>query len=43
MSPWLPPIYPLKAVLPVSATLLLLQGVSEFVKSVYAAKSGRWQ
>jgi TRAP-type mannitol/chloroaromatic compound transport system permease small subunit len=43
LSPWLPPIYPLKTVLPVSAALLLLQGVSEFVKSAYAAKGGRWE
>jgi TRAP-type mannitol/chloroaromatic compound transport system permease small subunit len=43
LSPWLPPVYPLKTVLPVSAALLLLQGVSEFLKSVYAAKAGRWE
>jgi TRAP-type mannitol/chloroaromatic compound transport system permease small subunit len=43
LSPWLPPVYPLKTALPVSAALLLLQGVSEFLKSVYAAKAGRWE
>ena len=43
LSPWLPPVYPLKTVLPVTAALLLLQGVSEFLKSVYAAKAGRWK
>src|SRR3546814_16828136 len=43
LSPWLPPVYPLKTVLPVSAALLLLQGVSEFIKSIYAAKGGRWE
>lgn len=42
LSPWLPPIYPLKTVLPVTAVLLLLQGVSELLKSYYAAKAGRW-
>lgn len=42
LSAWLPPVYPLKTVLPVSAALLLLQGISEFIKSVYAAKRGRW-
>lgn len=42
MSPWMPVIYPLKAVLPVSAALLLLQGVSEFLKSLVAAIEGRW-
>jgi TRAP-type mannitol/chloroaromatic compound transport system permease small subunit len=43
LSPWLPPIYPLKTALPVSAALLLVQGVSEFLKSVYAARGGKWE
>lgn len=43
LSPWLPPVYPLKTVLPVSAALLLLQGVSELIKSIYAARGGRWE
>lgn len=42
MSPWLPPIYPLKTVLPVAASLLILQGISEFLKSIHAARTGRW-
>ena len=42
LSPWQPPIYPLKIVLPVSAVLLFLQGIAEFLKSAYAAKHGRW-
>lgn len=42
LSPWLPPIYPLKTVLPMSAALLLLQGISELLKSLYAARHGRW-
>ena len=42
MSPWMPIIYPLKTVLPVSAALLLLQGISEFLKSLVAALEGRW-
>lgn len=41
-SPWMPIIYPLKAVLPISAALLLLQGIAEFLKSVIAALEGRW-
>jgi TRAP-type mannitol/chloroaromatic compound transport system permease small subunit len=41
-SSWMPIIYPLKIVLPVTAALLLLQGISEFLKSLYAAVSGRW-
>jgi len=41
-SSWMPVIYPLKAVIPVAAALLLLQGVSEFLKCVYALRTGRW-
>lgn len=40
-SPWRPPLYPLKMVIPVSAMLLLLQGISEFLKSAYAAVKGQ--
>ncbi len=41
-SAWRPIIYPFKTVMPVTAALLLWQGFSEFVKSVYAAVTGRW-
>lgn len=41
-SPWHPPVYPFKMVVPVTAILLLLQGVSEFLKSTYAALRGEW-
>lgn len=41
-SPWRPPIYPFKMIVPVSALLLLLQGVAEFLKSLYAARKGAW-
>lgn len=40
-SPLRPPMYPFKAVIPVAAFLLLIQGVSEFLKSAYAARTGR--
>ncbi|MBI2206384.1 MAG: TRAP transporter small permease subunit [Candidatus Rokubacteria bacterium] len=40
-SPWRPPLYPLKAVIPLTALLLLLQGVSELLKSLYVARTGR--
>lgn len=39
---WRPYIYPFKMVMPVSAVLLIVQGISEFLKSAYAAKTGRW-
>lgn len=41
-SSWMPVIYPLKAVIPVAALLLLVQGVSEFLKCLYALRTGRW-
>ena len=40
-SPWRPILYPFKAVIPVTALMLLLQGVSEFLKSMYAVRTGR--
>jgi TRAP-type mannitol/chloroaromatic compound transport system permease small subunit len=40
-SPWRPILYPLKAVIPVTALMLLMQGLSEFLKSVYAVRTGR--
>lgn len=39
---WMPPVYPIKSVLPLGAALLLIQGVSEFLKSLYAVTRGRW-
>jgi TRAP-type mannitol/chloroaromatic compound transport system permease small subunit len=41
-SPWMPVVYPFKGVMPVATLLLLLQGVSELLKSVYAAMKGEW-
>ena len=41
-SAWRPIIYPFKGVMPLTAGLLLLQGVSEFLKSVHAARTGEW-
>jgi TRAP-type mannitol/chloroaromatic compound transport system permease small subunit len=40
-SPWRPIVYPLKTVLPVTALLILIQGVSEFIKSLHLALKGR--
>jgi TRAP-type mannitol/chloroaromatic compound transport system permease small subunit len=39
-TPWRPLLWPLKAVIPVTCVLLLIQGVSETIKSVYAARTG---
>lgn len=41
-SSWMPIVYPFKFVMPLSTALLLLQGVSEFLKSVYAGLKGIW-
>ena len=41
-SPWMPVVYPFKLAMPLATLLLLLQGVSEFMKSVWAAMKGEW-
>lgn len=41
-SPWMPIVYPFKLAIPVATALLLLQGLSEFMKSVWAARKGEW-
>ena len=39
---WRPILWPFKAVVPATALLLLIQGVSELLKSLYAARTGRF-
>ena len=39
---WRPVLWPFKAVVPLTALLLLIQGVSELLKSLYAARTGRF-
>lgn len=41
-SPWMPIVWPFKFVLPLATLLLLLQGVSELLKSIHAARRGEW-
>lgn len=41
-SPWMPIVYPFKLAIPLATALLLLQGLSEFMKSVWAARKGEW-
>lgn len=41
-SPWMPIVYPFKLVLTVATALLLIQGISELIKSLYAALKGEW-
>jgi TRAP-type mannitol/chloroaromatic compound transport system permease small subunit len=38
---WRPMLWPFKATVPLAALLLMVQGVSEFLKSLYAALTGR--
>jgi TRAP-type mannitol/chloroaromatic compound transport system permease small subunit len=40
-SPWRPIIYPFKFVIPATALCLLVQGVGELLKSLYAIRTGR--
>jgi TRAP-type mannitol/chloroaromatic compound transport system permease small subunit len=39
-TPWRPILWPFKMVVPLACLLLLLQGISETIKSVYAARTG---
>jgi TRAP-type mannitol/chloroaromatic compound transport system permease small subunit len=40
-SPWRPIVYPFKTVIPITALLLMVQGVGEVMKNVYAIRTGR--
>jgi TRAP-type mannitol/chloroaromatic compound transport system permease small subunit len=43
-SPWRPIVYPFKFVIPLTALLLLIQGIGELLKSLYAIRTGReWE
>ena len=39
---WMPIMWPLKSCMPIGAFLLLIQGISEVLKSYYAFVIGRW-
>jgi TRAP-type mannitol/chloroaromatic compound transport system permease small subunit len=39
-TPWRPLLWPFKAVIPLACLLLLIQGVSELLKSLYMARTG---
>ena len=39
---WMPYVAPIKSALPIGVFFLLVQGVSELLKSIYAATRGRW-
>ena len=39
-TPWRPILWPFKMVIPLTCLLLMIQGVSETIKSVYAARTG---
>lgn len=41
-SAWMPLLGPIKSALPIGILFLLLQGISEAIKSWYAATRGRW-
>jgi TRAP-type mannitol/chloroaromatic compound transport system permease small subunit len=40
-SPWSPPIYPLKTVIPVAALLLVLQGAARYIRDVLVLVKNR--
>ena len=39
-TPWRPILWPFKAIIPLACLLLLIQGISELIKSIYAARTG---
>jgi TRAP-type mannitol/chloroaromatic compound transport system permease small subunit len=39
-TPWRPILWPFKAVVPLTCVLMLVQGVSELIKSLHAARTG---
>ena len=39
---WMPLLGPVKSTLPVGVVFLIIQGVSELLKSLHAARKGRW-
>jgi TRAP-type mannitol/chloroaromatic compound transport system permease small subunit len=39
-TPWRPLLWPYKMVVPLACLLLLIQGISEVIKSIYAARTG---
>ncbi|HEX2649190.1 MAG TPA: TRAP transporter small permease subunit [Burkholderiales bacterium] len=39
-TPWRPLLWPYKAVVPLASLLLIIQGISETIKSVYAVRTG---
>ena len=41
MTAWQPPLWPFRAVVPLAAALLFLQGISELMKSIWAARTGK--
>lgn len=41
-SPWMPIVYPFKFVIPLTAAMLILQSISEFIKSIWAIRTGEW-
>jgi TRAP-type mannitol/chloroaromatic compound transport system permease small subunit len=40
LTPWQPLIWPFRGVVPLTALLLFVQGISELLKSFWAARTG---
>ncbi|HWL71752.1 MAG TPA: TRAP transporter small permease subunit [Geminicoccus sp.] len=41
-SPWMPIVWPFKFAIPLTAAMLLVQSLSELIKSLHAARTGHW-
>lgn len=42
LSPYQTPVYPLKAVIPIAAVLLFLQGIAQVLRCARAIRTGSW-
>ena len=40
-SPWGPPFYPVKTIIPIAALLLLFQGIAKFIRDFFFATHGK--
>lgn len=40
VTPWAPPLYPIKTLIPIAGLLLLVQGISKFIRNLKTAVTG---
>ncbi|MDD5127803.1 MAG: TRAP transporter small permease subunit [Dehalococcoidales bacterium] len=40
-TPWAPPVYPMKFIVPLSAFFMILQAIAKFIRDIYTAVTGK--